>query len=65
MKHPNDKHYCPLLKREIYYGGWGGCIEIQEYREDSMDAELLPFEVDLKLANQVCEKCRWHRADVE
>ena len=60
MRHPRDKHICPLFGREIYWGGVGGCVEVQEVREDSMDAELFPEEFDLNRANDICEKCRWH-----
>lgn len=58
MRQPDDKHYCPLLGREIFWGGIGGCVEVQEVREDSMDADFLPFKFDLERANEVCEKCR-------
>lgn len=63
MVHPSDRHFCPLLQREIFYGGVGGCIEIQEVRDDNMDAELLPFELDVEKANEVCEVCRWFTGD--
>lgn len=59
MRHPSDKHYCPLLKRDVFWGGVGGCYEIQEVRDDNMDMELLPFEFSLDEANKVCEECRW------
>lgn len=59
MRYPSDMHHCPLLEKEIFWGGEGGCVEIQEVREDNMDAEFLPFELDIERANDICEKCRW------
>jgi len=59
MRHPNDRHYCPLKKREIFWGGYGGCVEIQEVRDDNMDMELLPEPFDLIDAQRICEKGRW------
>ena len=56
MRHPSDMHHCPLLEKEIFWGGEGGCVEIQEVREDNMDAEFLPFELDIERANDICEK---------
>lgn len=65
MVHPSDKHYCPLVNADIFYGGYGGCIEIQEVRENNMDMELLPFEIDIPKANVICEKCRWFTGENE
>lgn len=59
MRYPSDMHHCPLLEKEIFWGGEGGCYEIQEVRDDNMDAEFLPFELDMERANDICEKCRW------
>ncbi len=59
MRHPNETHFCPLYNRQIFWGGAGGCVEVQEVREDSMDMELLPEPFELSKANAVCEKCRW------
>lgn len=59
MRHPSDTHYCPVLKKEIFWGGEGGCVEIQEVREDSMNADFLPFKLDVEQADRVCEECRW------
>lgn len=59
MRHPEDKHYCPLLQHDVFWGGCGGCVEVQEVREDSMDMELFPEPFDVKNANEICEKCRW------
>jgi hypothetical protein len=61
MKYPNDMHYCPVLKTMVFFGGEGGCCEIQEVRNDDMDAELLPFELDINKANDLCEVCGWYR----
>ncbi|MEG1396093.1 MAG: hypothetical protein RSC82_03860, partial [Oscillospiraceae bacterium] len=55
-----DTHDCPLFDRPIYWGGCGGCVEVQEVREDNMDKELFPEPFDLKKAEKVCEQCRWH-----
>ena len=57
MSQQDNKKYCPLLKREIY---WGLCYEVQDVREDNMDFELLGEDIDLKEAETVCEKCRWY-----
>lgn len=59
MRYPSDMHHCPLLEKEIFWGGEGGCYEIQEVRDDNMDVEFLPFELDIEQANDICEKCRW------
>lgn len=59
MRHPSDKHFCPLFQRPIYWGGPGGCYEVQEVRDDGMDIELFPGPIDVEKADEVCEKCRW------
>ena len=59
MRKPEDKHQCPLFDREIYWGGAGGCYEVQEVRENNMDLELFPGIIDVKKANEVCEKRHW------
>lgn len=59
MRSPNAKHHCELLGKEIFWGGYGGCYEIQEVREDNMDMELLPFTIELDKADIICEKCGW------
>jgi len=41
---PEAQHDCPLLNRRVY---WGDCYEVQEIREDSMDAYF--FLISLKL----------------
>lgn len=56
---PEATHNCPLFDRRIYWGGAGGCCEVQEVREDNMDIELFPEDIDVEKANEVCEKCRW------
>ena len=63
MKHPSDIFNCPLIHKEIAWGGAGGCFEIQEVRTDNMDAEFLPFEIDVNNANEICDKCKWYLAD--
>lgn len=58
MRDWDAKKICPLLKKEIYVGG---CIEVQEVRDDNMDMELFyddPF--DLNEAQSTCEKCKWY-----
>ena len=60
MRHPDDQHFCPLFNRNIYWGGPGGCCEVQEVREDSMDMELMPQPFDIKQANKHCEDCQWY-----
>lgn len=63
MRRPSDKHYCPLLGKEIFWGGVAGCYEIQEVRDDNMDMEFLGFDLDLKEAEIHCEKCRWYHVE--
>lgn len=58
MAHPNDVWFCPLLNKDIFFGGVGGCYEIQEVRNDDMDMEFLPFDLDIEKANNVCERCK-------
>ena len=58
MRQPDDTHFCPLRNRDIFWGGVGGCVEIQEVRDGSMDMELLPEPFDRESAKTVCEKCR-------
>lgn len=58
-RHPDAQHECPLFERPIYWGGPGGCVEVQEVREDNMDLEFFPGPIDVDKANEVCEKCRW------
>lgn len=59
MKQPESKHYCPLFEEEIYWGGCGGCYEVQEVREGGMDVELFPVPIDIEKANSTCESCNW------
>lgn len=59
MRHPSDQHMCPLFEKSIFWGGMGGCYEVQEVREDNMDIELFPGHIDVEKANAVCEQCRW------
>lgn len=59
MRHPDEKHYCELLRHDIFWGGCGGCYEVQEVREDNMDMELFPEPFDLDDAKKICDKCRW------
>lgn len=37
MRHPDDKHPCPLLKRDVL---WGECWVIQDIRDDNTDMEF-------------------------
>ena len=60
MRKPTDRYECPLLGHAILWGGPGGCYEIQEVREDNMDVEMLPIPIDVEIANEVCNKCRWY-----
>ena len=60
MRQPEDQHFCPLFNRNIYWGGPGGCYEVQEVREDSMDMELMPQSFDIKQADKHCEDCQWY-----
>ena len=59
VREPAERRFCPLFQREISWGGAGGCYEVQEVREDNMDLELFPGPIDVKKADEVCEKCRW------
>ena len=58
-REPAERHFCPLFQREISWGG-AGCYEVQEVREDNMDAELQPEPFDLNKADAACKKCRWY-----
>lgn len=62
MRQPDDKHFCPLMNREVF---WGDCYEVQEVREDNMDMELLIEPVDIDQAAILCEKCKWYFAAEE
>ena len=55
---PDARHDCPLLNREVF---WGDCYEVQEIRNDDMDADLFPYEFKAEDADEICEKCRWYR----
>lgn len=57
MRHPNDKHHCPLLGREVL---WGECWIVQDIRGDNTDMEFAPKSFDLDEAAQSCEKCGWY-----
>ena len=54
---PVAKHKCPLYDREI---SWSECYEVQEVREDEMDAKWLREPFDMGKANEVCQKCKWY-----
>lgn len=54
---PIAKHDCPLYGRETI---WSECVEVQEVREDEMDAKWLRESFDMDKANEACEKCRWY-----
>lgn len=53
---PIAKHFCPLYGRETT---WSECVEVQEVREDEMDAKWLREPFDTEKASGACEKCRW------
>ena len=57
MSRHDEKQYCPLLKRSIF---WGMCYEVQEVREDNMGIEHLGENIDLEEAHKTCEACRWY-----
>lgn len=54
---PIARHNCPLYERETT---WSECVEVQEVREDEMDAERLREPFDMDRANEVCEECKWY-----
>lgn len=54
---PISRHDCPLYGRETT---WTECVEVQEVREDEMDAKWLREPFDLKKANEACERCKWY-----
>ena len=54
---PIAKHKCPLYDREI---SWSECYEVQEVREDEMDAKWLREPFDIEKAIEVCPKCKWY-----
>ena len=53
---PMAKRFYPLYDREAT---WSECVEVQEVREDEMDAKWLREPFDMDKANGVCEKCKW------
>lgn len=61
-KSHDDKHMCPLYKREVCYGE---CYEVQEVRGDEMDMKWLMEPIDIDKANEICEKCRWYIVSAE
>ena len=62
MRHPDDKHPCPLLKRDVL---WGECWVIQDIRDDNTDMEFAPEPFERSTGHKICEKCRWYRVDEE
>lgn len=56
VRSANEKHFCPLYNREIY---WSECYEVQEVREGEMEMNLLyePFEAEK--ADECCSRCGW------
>ena len=58
---PIAKHECPLYGRETI---WSECVEVQEVREDEMDAKWLREPFDASKANEVCEKCKGYVVNV-
>ena len=50
---PISRHDCPLYGRETT---WTECVEVQEVREDEMDAKWLREPFDLKKANRSEER---------
>ncbi|MEE1012630.1 MAG: hypothetical protein U0L11_11430 [Acutalibacteraceae bacterium] len=59
---PEAQHDCPLLNRRVY---WGDCYEVQEIREDSMDAYFFPDKFEVDEADIICEKCKWYQVGVD
>lgn len=53
---PIAKHFCNLYGRETT---WSECAEVQEVREDEMEAKWLREPFDIDKANSACEKCKW------
>lgn len=53
---PIAKHDCTLYGRNII---WPECYEVQEAREDEMDAKWLREPFDMEKAGRTCEKCKW------
>ncbi len=56
MRHPDDKHSCPLFHREVL---WGECWVVQDIRADNTDMEFASEPFELADADRICEKCRW------
>lgn len=56
MRHPDDKHACPLFHRDVF---WGECWVVQDIRDDNTDMEFAPEPFELTDAERICEKCRW------
>ena len=59
---PEAQHDCPLLNRRVY---WGDCYEVQEIREDSMDAYFFSDKFEVDEADIICEKCKWYQVGVD
>ena len=51
MRHPDDKHPCPLLKRDVL---WGECWVIQDIRDDNTDMEFAPEPFERTTAKKIC-----------
>ena len=62
MRHPDDKHQCPLLKRDVL---WGECWVIQDIRDDNTDMKFAPEPFERSTAKKICVSYRWYRVDEE
>jgi hypothetical protein len=56
MRHPDDKHMCPLFKRNVL---WGECWIVQDIRADDTDMEFAPAPFEMDEAERICEECCW------
>ena len=60
MRHPDDSHDSPLLKRKVF---WGECWVIQDIRDENTDMDFAPEPIDLHEAEKICETCRWFQVE--
>ncbi len=60
MRHPDDSHDCPLLKRKVF---WGECWVVQDIRDDNTDMDFAPEFFDLDKAEEICETCKWFHVE--
>ena len=59
-------HRCPLLGREIYWGGRGGCFDVKcTFGGSHKFMDHFETSFDPEYAEQICEECGWREMDEE